>query len=256
MYWKLKCLNLCLWQGICTFNDFSYKHSLFGSPRAGPLITFAAEEITMKKTALIAIFLTFFCFVNLAWGEIDVQEITKLANNGDLESQFFLGTMYAHGIDVPQNYVEAIWWYMMAADQGHADAQLNLGNIYFQGKGVPQNYAEAMKWYRKAADQGDAKAQFNLGFMYYSGEGVPKNFIEAMGWYGKAADQGFAKAQFNLAGMYYKGEGVQQNFIKAYVWWSLAFENGYEKAKNNLEELRSKMTPKQVAQAQNEAFEL
>ena len=107
-----------------------------------------------------------------------------------------------------------------------------------------------------AADQGDASAQFNIGFMYKHGEGVPKNFIEAMGWYGKAADQGFAKAQFNLAGMYYKGEGVQQNFIKAYVWWSLALENGYEKAKHNLEELRSKMTPKQVAKAQNEAFEL
>ena len=174
----------------------------------------------MKKTALIAIFLTFFCFVNLAWGEIDVQEITKLANNGDLESQFFLGTMYAHGIDVPQNYVEAIWWYMMAADQG------------------------------------DASAQFNIGFMYKHGEGVTKNFIAAMKWYRKAADQGFAEAQFNLAGMYYEGESVQQNFIKAYVWWSLALENGYEKAKKILAMLSPKMTAQQVAQAQYEADEL
>jgi len=37
---------------------------------------------------------------------------------------------------------------------------------------VPQDYKEAVKWYLKAAEQGYALAQFNLGNMYYNGDGV------------------------------------------------------------------------------------
>ena len=51
----------------------------------------------MKKTALTAIFLSFFCLVNLAWGEIDFKEIEKLAESGDIEAQFNLGFMFDQG---------------------------------------------------------------------------------------------------------------------------------------------------------------
>ena len=39
--------------------------------------------------------------------------------------------------------------------------------------GLPQDYAEAMKWYLKAADQGDVYAQYELGIMYAEGNGGP-----------------------------------------------------------------------------------
>ena len=80
--------------------------------------------------------------------------------------------------------------------------------------------------------------------------------MEAIKWYTKAADQGVALAQYNLGYMYEKGEGAPQNLIKAYVWCSLASANGNGSAKKSLEILRSKMTPQQVAQAQNESAEL
>jgi len=103
----------------------------------------------MKKTALTAIFLSFFCLVNFAWGEIDLREIKKLAESGDVEAQFNLGFMYDQGQGVPQNYSKAIKWYRKAADQGHVDAQYFLGTMYVQGQGVPLNYAEATKWLKK-----------------------------------------------------------------------------------------------------------
>jgi len=40
-----------------------------------------------------------------------------------------------------------------AADQGHVNAQYNLGTMYENGWGVPENWSEAMRWYRSAADQ-------------------------------------------------------------------------------------------------------
>ena len=113
----------------------------------------------MKKTALIAIFLSFFCLVNLAWGEGDLSETKRLAESGDTGAQFILGF------------------------------------LYFKGLGVPQNYAEAMKWYRKAADQGDDNAQFLLGSMYYLGKGVPRNFIKAYVWSSVASTKGNEKAK-------------------------------------------------------------
>src|SRR5215469_10861366 len=39
--------------------------------------------------------------------------------------------------------------------------------------GLPQDYAEAMKWYLKAADQGDVYAQYELEIMYAEGNGGP-----------------------------------------------------------------------------------
>jgi TPR repeat protein len=172
----------------------------------------------MKKTVLIAI--CFFCLVNFAWGETDLKEITKLAESGDAKYQLALGFKYEQGIGVPQNYAEAIKWYRKSADQGYAKAQTRLGLMYDNGQGVSQNYIEAVKWYRKAAEQEDVEGQGYLGFSYALGTGVP------------------------------------QNLIKAYVWLSLASANGSQPAKKALEEVRSEMTPQQVAQAQKEAAEL
>ena len=40
------------------------------------------------------------------------------------------------------------------AEKGEADAQFNLGFMYANGLGVTKDEVEAVKWYRKSADQG------------------------------------------------------------------------------------------------------
>ena len=55
------------------------------------------------------------------------------------------------------------------------------------GLGVPQDYVEAVKWYQLAADQGYAKAQYNLGLMHANGRGVPQDFVPAHHWLDLAA---------------------------------------------------------------------
>jgi uncharacterized protein len=57
-----------------------------------------------------------------------------------------------------------------------------VGTIYAVGQGVPQDYAEAMKWYWKAAEQGLAVAQFSLGLMYPNGNGIPQDYVSAHMW--------------------------------------------------------------------------
>ncbi|MDA0313547.1 MAG: tetratricopeptide repeat protein [Gemmatimonadetes bacterium] len=109
-------------------------------------------------------------------------EMRQRASAGDVAAQNDLGLMYYNGEGVPQDYVEAVRWYRLAAEQGFAAAQLNLGVMYDRGRGVPQDYVEAVRWYRLAVDQGFAAAQYNLGFMYDRGRGVPLDYVEALKW--------------------------------------------------------------------------
>ena len=81
------------------------------------------------------------------------------------------GTMFDVGIAflAEGDYVSAVRWLSLAADQGEVDAQVTLGVMYANGEGVPEDDAEAVRWYRLAADQGLADAQYNLGLRHDRG---------------------------------------------------------------------------------------
>ena len=98
---------------------------------------------------------------------------------------------------VPEDDVEAVRWFRMAAEQGHAGGQSNLGLMYANGFGVPEDDAEAVRWFRMAAEQGDAGAQCNLGLMYANGDGVVQDDARAYLWFNLAvaASQGDARAR-------------------------------------------------------------
>jgi uncharacterized protein len=70
---------------------------------------------------------------------------------------------------VPQDEARAAKWVHKAADQGNVEAQIILGSMYEGGHGVPQDYAAAVSWFRKAANKGSAHAQYDLGIMYNKG---------------------------------------------------------------------------------------
>lgn len=107
------------------------------------------------------------------------------------------GNVLAQGRLTPPARLAAVEQ-LAKADQGDVTAQSQLGFMYANGKGVPQDYVEAVKWLLLAANQGDARAQFNLGIMYHSGRGVPQDAAEAVKWYHLSASQGFAPATKTL----------------------------------------------------------
>lgn len=146
-----------------------------------------------------------------------------------------------------------------AAEQGDAAAQYNLGRMYYFDQG---DYTEAVKWFRKAAGQGHDQAQAFLGLTYIMGRHVPQDYAEALKWYRKAAEQGNARAQRTLGSMYYLGQGVPQDYVQAHKWYNLAaasFPEAETLSRNlavyNRDEVASKMTPAQIAEAQKLARE-
>ena len=171
-----------------------------------------------------------------------------VAEKGDTVAQFYTGLLYANGLGVPPNLMEAVRWYRLAAEKGDPFAQTNLGVLYVEGR-LPKDPREALRLFRLAAAQGFPAAQRNLGNLYRDGTAVPQSYAEAARWYQLAAEGGNLDAQYNLAVLYQAGKGVQQDFVRAYQWFSLAAVSMPE-AQDGLAALVKKMNAKQIEQGQ------
>lgn len=135
------------------------------------------------------------------------------AEQGNADSQFWLGVAYEQNWFGTADNIEAAKWLRLAAEQGHPDAQTSLGQAYEYADGVEQNYALAAKWYRKAAEH------------------VPNSGGAGVGIDG-------------LARLYEQGLGVHRDYVQAYMWFRLADNE------SAVAELRSKMTETQILEAE------
>ena len=182
-----------------------------------------------------------------------LQEWTPLAEAGDAETQYMLGTIHFEGLGVIQNHEEAIKWFKLAAEQGIVEAQIQLGSMYYSGSGVLQNYAEAIKWYRQSAQKGSAVGQHLVSRMYYEGKGVAQDYDEAMNWYLLSVDLKNAFEQYKLGGLY--RNGVMRNEILSYMWYNISVANGREDSGTYRDSLAEEMTPEDISKAQAMARE-
>jgi GAF domain-containing protein len=100
--------------------------------------------------------------LNSAASGNSLDEQRKLAEQGDPTEQFAVGVHYAAGDGVPQDYTQAVHWFLLAADQGHVEAQGTLGAYYWAGRGVPQDLAKAYFWSLLAQAGGDKASQYRV----------------------------------------------------------------------------------------------
>jgi TPR repeat protein len=135
---------------------------------------------------------------------------------------------------------------VLAAPAGAQDFKTGLA-AYDRG-----DFAAALKEWRPLAERGDARAQYNLGVVLFNGQGVAHDPVKAVEWYRAAADQGYGPAQANLSFMYEPGQGLLQNYLEAYTWSTLAARHGVN-ARRTLDSLAAKMTPAQIADAEQAA---
>jgi hypothetical protein len=92
-------------------------------------------------------------------------KIREHAEQGDASSQYTLGTRYALGEDVEQDYATAAHWFLKAAEQGLVAAQDTLGSYYWAGRGVPKNLTEAYYWSVLAELGGSPASRQRVGFL-------------------------------------------------------------------------------------------
>mgnify|MGYP001365513064 FL=1 len=170
-----------------------------------------------------------------------------LAENGDVEAQAWVGSLYANGDGVKIDPSVAFQWYLRSAKGGNPQAQANVGALYAMGQGVGQDMAEAVRWIRRAARNGDANAQFNMAVLYTKGDGVKQNPTKAAEWYRKGAENGHHQSQGRLGHMYHVGDGVKKDRVEAYLWLSLASQHGIGSALTELEKVIGEMSSDEKA---------
>ena len=76
---------------------------------------------------------------------------------------------------------------------------------------------------------------------------------EALKQWRAAADGGEGRAMLALGRLYMRGLGAPQDYIEAYVWFNLGAARGDLEAAKERDALAEKMTPKQIAAAQERA---
>lgn len=185
-----------------------------------------------------------------------IEELTELAEQGDADAQFDLGSHYLHGEFVEPDVEKALYYWVLAAKQGNVDALCELGEHYFYRDNSTMHYQTAVDYWKKAASHGSLKAHYYLSQCYFLGNGVSEDYHKAIEhcripaekgiaeaqyllgeyyrvglndlnmaaqWNDKSAKQGFHKAQHNLAIRYHK----MRNYEKAAEWFEKAANQGY-----------------------------
>ncbi len=152
------------------------------------------------------------------------------AINGSASAQFEIGTRFAEGRGVAQDFAKAAAWYRKAAAAGFALAQYRIATLYERGMGVSADVRQAKMWYARAAVQGNVKAMHNLAVITAGTVAGPRDYKTAATWFRKAADFGLADSQYNLAILHQNGLGVDKDLSEAYRWFALAGKSGDKEA--------------------------
>ena len=179
-----------------------------------------------------------------------VAELKPLAEQGDADAQFKLGSLYYQGLGLPQDYKEAIIWLRKAAEQRNVYAQVTLGTIYAEGVrgAIEKDYPQALMWFIFAAAEGDKEAMEFRDAM--ASRMTPSQIAEAqkMGREFKPqdayiklykelknlAEQGNAEAQLKVGFMYYSGRGIVQDYEKSIYWFKKSALQGNPLAQSNV----------------------
>lgn len=112
-------------------------------------------------------------------------------------------------------------------------------------------FAEAMQELRPAARSGNADAEELIGVMYAMGLDVARDDRRAFDWYLRAAMKGHPGAQSGVGWYYEVGRGMPApDLVRAYGWYVLSMLGGDPDAAISMEEVRKKMSPEQIEQAQ------
>lgn len=159
----------------------------------------------------------------------------QLAEEGDVESQNWLGYFYKNINGVLHDHNEAIRWYRKAAESGYAESQYQLGLCYIQDASDDINvYEVALDWFRKAARHGHTGAMNQIGECYICGYGVNKNKGRALHWYTKSAEQGNPEAHDRLGDYYQNGGEWEYNYWhsndylkESIMWYQRAAKQGH-----------------------------
>ena len=139
----------------------------------------------------------------------EIENVKKLAENGNFIAQFRLADMLSYGRGMQKDKQQAMEWYKKSYqgsnEYGRGIAAIKIGMIYLEevndtphaqaeiwfnkewkGGSAEDNHTRAEKWFREALKTGSPLAEFNLGVL-----------TKDERWFHRSAQDGFILAKKN-----------------------------------------------------------
>ncbi|MBR6038426.1 MAG: sel1 repeat family protein [Candidatus Methanomethylophilaceae archaeon] len=108
-----------------------------------------------------------------------VSAIKGMADEGDPDAQYVLGTAYQYGLGLEHSDEKSFEWYRKTIDQGHLPALHDMAGFYLFGIGVHESPEKAFEMLERASDGGLAEAFKQIAWMYGAGHGMEKSETES-----------------------------------------------------------------------------
>ncbi len=164
-------------------------------------------------------------------------------NTGDTLAQYNLGILYARGLGIQQDHVEAAYWFNLAAQKGEEGAEkmtskslLDYANTVLRPKTPKEIYDCLLAFAQRVYHPGNqgASAQKDLqqlGFYYFN---MKNDYAMSAKLFRAGAEYGNdGLCQNYLAVSYNAGAGVEQNDLAALYWFDRACDQGIAPARTD-----------------------
>lgn len=145
--------------------------------------------------------------------------IRSSAYKGYAQAQLMYGNALVtenNVLNIPNDYKSGVNFIKLATEQGLVEAEFTLATLYEEGKGVEKNFSKAMEYYNKSASKNYLDSKSRLGRLYIIhgiNNSSKNNGIKLLEEAIKENDDPKAMAFLSLA--YHKGLGVEQDDKKA-----------------------------------------
>jgi TPR repeat protein len=163
-----------------------------------------------------------------------LQTLRRLGESGNAYVMFRLGRLYANGIGVARDDVEAVRWYRMGASAGNLNATTALALALIEGRGATKDEQEGLRLLRAAAEKDNHEALHRLGVILSQGKLVAKDTAEATRLLTRAAEAGHVPSMLDLAALYNSAEAGAGDPVKAAFWYKRAADLGNSAGMVNL----------------------
>lgn len=141
--------------------------------------------------------------------------LRRAAAAGEWSASWLLGTAYLRGLGVAREPAQARVMMQLAAQQGVVEAQLELATLYAGGVGGRRDDAAAARWELAAAEAGHPLGCLRVGERALA---QPGGVARAIPWLERAAAGGSAAAAERLARLYSDGAELPPDAARAAEW--------------------------------------
>lgn len=151
----------------------------------------------------------------LNYSKMTENELEIASYDGDGDAALELGRRYDFGIEVKNNFQEALSWYQVAYDNGNSMSSVYLGYLYMNGLGTDKDLDKAKEYFDKAISDNEIEGYSGLARLYLENKDLENASTLCYNNAKKAYDKKSPMGAFLMGYLTETGYGIQSNLSSA-----------------------------------------